>query len=77
MWRLQGETWLIHFISSAADRPKFTVRVRPTTEVDRGFQLAVDHFAKQAPWTVSTEDIRVIHGDTMARVRIDKTFQGI
>ncbi len=77
MWCLQDETLLIHFISLAADEPKLTVRVRPTTRVDRGFQLAVDHFAKQAPWTVSIEDIRVIHGDTMTRVRIDQTFQEI
>jgi len=77
VWRLQDETLLIHFVNLGAVRPKFTVKVRPTSRVDRGFRLAVHHFAKEAPWTVSIEDIRVLHGDTMARVRTDQTFQEI
>ncbi len=41
------------------------------------FQFAVDHFAKEAPWTISMQDIRVIHADTMTTVRMDQTLQEI
>ena len=41
------------------------------------FQFAVDHLAKEAPWTISMQDIRVIHADTMTTVRMDQTLQEI
>lgn len=75
MWRLQDETLLINV--AVTDRPRFHVRVKPTTRVDRMFQFAVDHFAKEAPWTISMQDIRVIHADTMTTVRMDQTLQEI
>ena len=78
MWRLQDETLLIHVVNYVvANQPKFTVRVTPTTRVRRVFRFAVDHFAKEAPWPISIEDIRVLHDSTMAPVNISRTFQEI
>ncbi len=78
MWRLQDETLLIHVVNYiVTSQPKFTVRVTPATSVRRVFRFAVDHFAKEAPWPISIEDIRVIHDSTMARININQTFQEI
>ncbi len=49
----------------------------PATRVDRVFRLAFQHLAKQAPWPVDIEDIRVLHDSTMARINLDQTFQQI
>lgn len=78
MWRLQDETLLIHVVSFVdAHQSKITVRVTPTTRVDRVFRLAFEHLAKQAPWPVSIKDIRVLHASTNFRINIAKTFQEI
>ncbi len=78
MWRLQDETLLIHVVNYVvASQPKCTVKVTPATSVRRVFRFAVEHFAKEAPWPISIEDIRVIHDSTMARINIDQTFQEI
>jgi hypothetical protein len=78
VWRLQDETLLIHVVNYVvAIQPKFTVRVTPATSVRRVFQFAVDHFAKEAPWPISIEDIRVILDSTPARININQTFQEI
>lgn len=69
---------LIHVVNYiVANQPKFTVRVTPATAVRKVFRFAVDRFAKEAPWPISIEDIRVFHDSTTARVNLNRTFQEI